>query len=342
MLDWICRSDGKSYGARTIVVLDCVAASLLAGIGVIYAGQAGMNVIGCSVTGCVAALAGGTFSNGMTGAVSRGGVFWVKDPRYLALSLAASIVTFTLMPKYEEKRATDELNAIRSSVGLEHFGAVSLMTFEKALVEDEELRNRLKSVLLPHLDPEIQLAIRTAPTIEEEARILFDLLDEDGNEVLEVTELLNFARHETVSSPHFYAMESAALASLGVASAQSCIIRGLNPVSAVAVAAASGCFGGIMRDMMCRRDHVTGMQNYVTSTAAGASSLIAMRELVLRGVRLPLLARIIGSVSVTLGTRLYLYVSQVEAERDGLLGPMATFKVRVGWVGVACERSESS
>ena len=106
--------------------------------------------------------------------------------------------------------------------------------------------------------------------------------------------------------------------------------------------AASGCFGGIMRDMMCRRDHVTGMQNYVTSTAAGASSLIAMRELVLRGVRLPLLARIIGSVSVTLGTRLYLYVSQVEAERDGLLGPMATFKVRVGWVGVACERSESS
>ena len=168
------------------------------------------------------------------------------------------------------------------------------MTFEKALVEDEELRNRLKSVLLPHLDTEIQYAIRTAPTIEEEARILFDLLDEDGNEVLEVAELLKFARHETVSSPHFYAMESAALASLGVASAQSCIIRGLNPFSAVAVAAASGCFGGVMRDMLCRRDHVTGMQNYVTSTAAGAASLIAMRELVLRGVRLPLLARILS------------------------------------------------
>lgn len=103
LLDWICRSDGSSYGARTIVLLDCAAASLLAGIGVIYAGQAGMNVIGSAVTGCVAALAGGTLSNGMTGAVSRGGVFWVKDPRYLALSLGASIATFTLMPKYEEK-----------------------------------------------------------------------------------------------------------------------------------------------------------------------------------------------------------------------------------------------
>ena len=90
LLDWICRYDQKADSpirANAVKGLECVAASLLAVIGVTYSGLAGMNVVGCSVVGCAAALGGSTFSDIMTGRLARGGVFWARgEKRCLSLS----------------------------------------------------------------------------------------------------------------------------------------------------------------------------------------------------------------------------------------------------------------
>ncbi|GMH51429.1 hypothetical protein TL16_g01008 [Triparma laevis f. inornata] len=257
LLDWICRYDqfrGNSpIAANAVKALECVAASLLAVIGVTYSGLAGMNVVGCSVVGCAAALGGSTFSDIMTGRLARGGVFWARDPRFLALTLMSSLATFYALPSYETATATSLLNSIRSTAGLSPSSGISLPTFEKALVLSAELRENLKTVLLPRLDQDIQLAIKTSPSVEEEARIIFEVLDGDGNEVLDVSELLPLSRHTLTASKTFWYAESIALSSLSVVTAQSCIVRGLNPLSSIVIATLGGCVGGVMRDILCGR-----------------------------------------------------------------------------------------
>ena len=149
LLDWICRYDqfrGNSpIAANAVKALECVAASLLAVIGVTYSGLAGMNVVGCSVVGCAAALGGSTFSDIMTGRLARGGVFWARDPRFLALTLMSSLATFYALPSYETATATSLLNSIRSTAGLSPSSGISLPTFEKALVLSAELREVRRS-----------------------------------------------------------------------------------------------------------------------------------------------------------------------------------------------------
>ncbi|GMI16851.1 hypothetical protein TrLO_g1685 [Triparma laevis f. longispina] len=310
LLDWICRYDqfrGNSpIAANAVKALECVAASLLAVIGVTYSGLAGMNVVGCSVVGCAAALGGSTFSDIMTGRLARGGVFWARDPRFLALTLMSSLATFYALPSYETATATSLLNSIRSTAGLSPSSGISLPTFEKALVLSAELRENLKTVLLPRLDQDIQLAIKTSPSVEEEARIIFEVLDGDGNEVLDVSELLPLSRHTLTASKTFWYAESIALSSLSVVTAQSCIVRGLNPLSSIVIATLGGCVGGVMRDILCGRSMKEDLENYAMCTFTGGSALILMRQMVIRGARIPLSFRLSSAFMTTIATRWYL------------------------------------
>ena len=92
------------------------------------------------------------------------------DPRFLALTLMSSLATFYALPSYETATASKLLNSIRSTAGLSPSSGISLPTFERALVLNAELKENLKSVLLPRLDHDIQLAIKTSPSVEEEVR----------------------------------------------------------------------------------------------------------------------------------------------------------------------------
>eukprot|EP00966_Prymnesium_polylepis_P068739 1596610-Prymnesium_polylepis.1 len=78
---------------------DFLGTSLFAIVGTQCAGDAGMNIVGCTLVGCAAAMGGGTLNNLMIG---RTPVFWMRDPRFLIAAVVSSVATFYLWPKYEE------------------------------------------------------------------------------------------------------------------------------------------------------------------------------------------------------------------------------------------------
>lgn len=95
-----------SLGKRMIVAADFLGTSLFAVVGAEMAGQAGMNVVGCTLVGCIAAMGGGTVNNLITGVTP---VFWLRDPRFLLAAASSSIATFYLWPQYESWAATREV-----------------------------------------------------------------------------------------------------------------------------------------------------------------------------------------------------------------------------------------
>lgn len=77
-------------GTKMLDALDYFGTALFACVGVqIAGGEAGMNLVGCTLVGCVAAMGGGTVNNLLQGN-AREGVFWVRNPRYLMVALGAS------------------------------------------------------------------------------------------------------------------------------------------------------------------------------------------------------------------------------------------------------------
>ena len=94
------------------------------------------------------------------------------------------------------------------------------------------------------------------------------------------------------------------------------IARGLHPL----VAATSGvtcCFGGLMRDVLCGRSLAIGSQSYAFATGTGAAVFVALRELALRGLPLPLAVRIFLSGGSVVALRASEFVSG-----EPLLAPM--------------------
>ena len=104
MAEFITLSDEASLGQRLLLFVDFLSTAVFAFIGSLYAGVAGMNVVGCTLVGVIGAVGGGTVTGALTGA-NKGGVFWMRDPRYLLLSAFVSILTFYLWPEYFSARA---------------------------------------------------------------------------------------------------------------------------------------------------------------------------------------------------------------------------------------------
>ena len=103
LVNFISKIDENAFGQRMLLYIDFVSTALFAMIGTVIAGQAGMNIVGTTFVGSVAAMGGGSLNNMLTGV--RGGVFWVRDWRFLAISLGVSLATFHLWPIYEESVA---------------------------------------------------------------------------------------------------------------------------------------------------------------------------------------------------------------------------------------------
>ena len=65
-------------------------------------------------------------------------------------------------------------------------------------------------------------------------------------------------------SPVLYMIETIALSALGVIGAQGGLMRGLGPAACVAMGTTI-CTGGVMRDVICRRDIAFGSQLFCLS-----------------------------------------------------------------------------
>ena len=117
-------------------------------------------------------------------------------------------------------------------------------------------------------------------------------------------------------SAYVYAADTLSLAAISVVAVNGAIGRGLHPL----VAATSGvtiCFGGIFRDVLCGRDLAIGGQSYAMATGAGACVYVSLRELALKGVPLPLAARIVLSGGSVVALRAYEWLT-----KQPLLKPM--------------------
>ena len=77
--------------------VDYYGTAVFAQAGVVTAGAAGMNFLGCLVVGCITAMGGGSFRGFVLGEQ----VFWAQEPEYVYISLAASVLTFFFWPALE-------------------------------------------------------------------------------------------------------------------------------------------------------------------------------------------------------------------------------------------------
>ncbi|CAB9499244.1 Membrane [Seminavis robusta] len=283
--------------ATFLSVLDYSGTALFAIVGTQLAGEAGMNLVGCTLVGCITCLGGGTLNNLLYGSsaslLGRPGVFWVTTPSYLVTAVAASMATFFLWPVYCRNQARNEMEEFIGKDNLEEDGSISLQTFVKACQRNPEFTQKVASAF--GVDP-------TAISASE----LFQLVDTDKSNHIELDEMQALVGKRFDASPTIYALDTLALAAFAVVGVNGAIGRGLPPL----VAATSGvtmCFGGIMRDVMCGREVAIGGQSYAFTTGAGSLMYVLLRELRLRQrvIPIPLIARMVIAFSTTVSLRVF-------------------------------------
>jgi uncharacterized membrane protein YeiH len=327
-------------------------------IGTVIAGQAGMNIVGTTFVGSVAAMGGGSLNNMLTGV--RGGVFWVRDWRFLAISLAVSIATFHLWPMYEESVAehfcadlhlqvyeksarglTTRISPRSSTTKSEREDVegdgVTYEEFKEALDNNPALAKRLWDACGPKLRAELgqDAALGALDGVRQSApdgvrqsapdgvRLLFNWLTKGGTE-LEPSTLQLVARWEVLNSPRLYAFESVALGAVAVNGAQAGINRGVHPLASI-VMGVTICFGGILRDLLCQRPVAIGGQSYALATGAGASVYVLLRQLVVAGYAIPVTVRIAIGGGTTIGQRALSYYYNGVGDTS-FLAPMANYR----------------
>jgi hypothetical protein len=172
------KSKLDQLGSRLIDALDYMGTALFACVGVqIAGGEADMNIVGCTLIGCVAAMGGGTINNVLYGA-AREGAFWVRTPSFLMVALASSLATFFLWPKYCEtcavKAIAAEVTASNGAAAGDH--RLNQCTFAAYLAAHPDFHARACSVF------------GVAPE-GTSADALFALIDNNGSGSIEVHEV---------------------------------------------------------------------------------------------------------------------------------------------------------
>lgn len=315
LAEFITSSDEHSTGQKVLLFLDYLSTALFALIGAQYAGVAGMNVVGATLVGVIGGVGGGTVTGALTGANSQRGVFWMRDPRYLLLSVTVAIATYYLWPKYLEWTGQDKFEHLAKASHSDPRNPLSKESFTTALREDPELRSEFR-MLESHLNEREKKTALQSPQLRPS--LYFGHLDRDGDGYLTREDLSSVARMAVTDSPGFYALETVALGGVACFGAQAGVTRALPPAACVATGVTI-CFGGVLRDVLCRRDVAIGGQSYALATAMGASAYVGMRELVVRGVlRIPLLARIGIAYTVTVLERVYVWYDDAS---DSFLAP---------------------
>lgn len=286
-------------GTRLLQILDIGGKTLFAVVGTQVAGEAGMNVVGCTLVGCISCLGGGTLNNllyGTGGVLGGQGVVWVRNPTIFYFAVCASILTFYTWPVYCRHEAKRELRDEIGKENLEADGSVGKHAFSLAVLRNENFKNLVAKAV--NADPN-----------EVTPQELFEMVDTDGSGYIEIDEMQSLVGNRFNGSSTMYFLDSMALSALAVTAVHMAITRGLTPM----VAATSGitiCFGGILRDVLCGRHLALGGQSYALATGAGSSVYILLRELSLKGYGIPLVARIMLSAGTTMAVRVWEYWRQ--------------------------------
>ena len=84
-----------------LYILDLLGVAVFAASGALAAGRKRMDVLGVVVIGAVTAIGGGTLRDVL---LDRYPVFWMADPTYLAVILAAALLTLAYM-RFRRPRA---------------------------------------------------------------------------------------------------------------------------------------------------------------------------------------------------------------------------------------------
>ena len=320
-------------GVKILQVLDYVGTALFAVVGSQIAGDySGMNIVGCTLVGCTAALGGGSVNAVLFGGASPSllslnpGVRWVANPSYLVVAFIASIGTFFAWPYYCKLSAEEYLSHIFGK-GNDDNGddddkhttttTVTSTTTPTAISEDLFLQvwksNPSFRKMIRDAMPEFSVNINNKESgsiIDKEhdntALKCFHSFDKNEHgkiNVNELTKLITNQRSSPTAGVETYVLETLGLCSLSIAAVGSSIRLGLHPI----VAAASGvtaCFGGILRDILCGRDLAIGSQSYALATGASSTVYVLLRELCIRRILvLPLALRTFIAASTCISIR---------------------------------------
>jgi uncharacterized membrane protein YeiH len=305
LLQSIAENNEKTGTQKFLTVVDYAATSLYAALGTITAGEAGMHIVGATLVGCATGLGGGTLNNL---AVGKSPVFWMADARWLVVCLASCVGTFYGWPVLEEELTRRDLEKMVAGAS---DGKVHLAGFRAWLDVGGENAQRLRMTIARD-NPGGHINWRFSSAAE-----IFNELDKDGRGFIPVNELRQYLRESTMDSPFLYVADTFCLTSFAIAGAQTGIVRGLHPV-VCATLGVTICFGGIVRDLLCRRDVALGAENFAVATGFGAAVYVSLRQLMLRGWPLPLWARTTAAGTAVVGLRYVAWVQRPEP----LLGPM--------------------
>jgi len=225
---------------RVLQCLDYGGTALFAVVGTQLAGEKGMNLIGCTLVGCIAANGGGTLNNLLYGSspiLNQPGVFWVRTPLYLIVSLVASIATFYSWPLYCRYVAKQELEQFIGTANLNRDGSVDKQAFVEACCNNREFANS------------VAIAYGLNPMLATPSE-LFAAADMDQTGKISLTEMETLVAKQFDASPIMYALDTAALSAFASVAVHGAVKRGLHPV----VAASSGvtiCFGKTRICIVC-------------------------------------------------------------------------------------------
>jgi len=267
-------------------VLDPLGTMLYASLATIYAGEAGLNIVGCCFVGAIGGFGGGTLNNMMMGITP---VFWMQEPHYIGLVVCGSILTFFCWPLLEEQRVAAEIVNMKPNPVT---GLVEFEGFVRWYSKGGEFANRLKRRC------ERKLACKDGVS----ARQVFEWADLNGRGHLMQEDVRRFLRRAWIDSPLLYAVDSACLCTFAVLGTRRGINRGLHPIVCCAIGV-SACFGGLLRDLITRRDVALGAEGFAFAMGAGATTYVGLRQLMLRGWPLPIGLRTALAAAAVLGVR---------------------------------------
>jgi len=106
-----------------LMTLDWLGTAVFAFSGTITGGKNNMDLIGCLILSSVNAMGGGTIRDLLTGQTP---VFWVRDPNYIRLCVATSLLTFFLWPEFEKLGVKDDFYALKlaDTIGMGAFAVL--------------------------------------------------------------------------------------------------------------------------------------------------------------------------------------------------------------------------
>ena len=300
-------------GKQMIRIMDIVGLGLFSVVGTQVAGDAGFNIVGCTLVGCIAGLGGRTINNLLYGNSAPllkqlPGVFWARQPHYLAVTIGSSLAMFFAWPKYCDYMSVHYLEEVIGKDKLEEDGSVGESAFVDACERNGEFVKTIQIALLPKL--------KTKDLDGITAKELFRLIDLDGSGTVDADELKSLLEDRVRNSWEIYALDTLALAAISVAGVHGAISMGLSPLVA-AVSGVTTSLGGVMRDIICGRDIAAASQSYAFATGCGSAVYVMTRELALRGMPLLAITRIALSFGTTISLRYWEFV-----KGEPLLSPM--------------------